>query len=68
GNEAGDAKIFSFPTDVVKESGANSFLFKVLALGVNYSGSEEIVLFGFDYRYKIKVTQSGEINDEGLQP
>jgi len=62
--EFGD-KDFSFPTGVSKTSGPSSFLFKVLAQGVNYGG--EIELSGFGYKYKIKVTESGEISDEGFQ-
>lgn len=60
------AKItYSFSHDKIsKTSGPNSFLFKVLAQGVNYGG--EIELSGFGYQYKIKVTESGEISDEGF--
>lgn len=64
GNETGDSMLFSFPTGVSRSSGPNSFLFKVLAQGVNYGG--EIELSGFGYKYKIKVTESGEISDEGF--
>ena len=71
GSEAGDAKTFSFPTDVSRNACSDYFLFKVLAQGVSYDESipspTEIILSGFGYQYKIKVTQSGEINDEGLQ-
>jgi len=58
---------FEFPNSVSKVSGADSFLFKVLAQGVVYSGSEEIELSGFGKTYKIRVTKSGEISDEGFQ-
>ena len=71
GNEAGDEKTFSFPADVSRNACSDYFLFKVLAQGVIYDElapfPTEIILSGFGYQYMIKVTQSGEINDEGLQ-
>lgn len=58
-------KDFSFSSGVSKTSGPSSFLFKVLAHGVKDGG--EILLSGFGKNYKVKVTKSGEISDEGFQ-
>ena len=62
---------FSFPADISRNACSDYFLFKVLAQGVIYDElapfPTEIILSGFGYQYMIKVTQSGEINDEGLQ-
>lgn len=49
----------------------DNLVFKVLAHGVEgvnpLSGKTEINLEGFDWTYKIKVTKTGEISDEGFQ-
>jgi len=67
GSPFGEEKKFSFPQEVSRESGAD-FLFKVLAQGVDYIGSGDIILTGFGaWRYQITVTHSGEISDEGFQ-
>ncbi|TSC53515.1 MAG: Uncharacterized protein LiPW16_372 [Microgenomates group bacterium LiPW_16] len=49
--------------NVSKSSGPNSILFKVLGQGAE---AGTICLLGFGKRYKISVTVSGEIKDEGF--
>jgi len=69
--ENGAKKSYQFNSSVSKTSGPDSFLFKVLAQGVDYSGNDEdaIMLSAFSgkWKYKIKITKSGEISDEGFQ-
>lgn len=66
GRPSGNVKTYSLPIGVSLNSDTSSFLFKVLAHGVEFSGSGEVNLAGFGWTYQIKVTPSGEISDEGF--
>jgi prepilin-type N-terminal cleavage/methylation domain-containing protein len=60
----GDTRSYQFEEGVSKTSGSNAFLFRVLALGVNFSGSGEIQLSGFGRVEKIVVEEAGNIHRE----
>lgn len=63
---AGEIKQFNLPENVDFVALPGNIVFKVLAQGV--TGETDIFLRGLGYTYKIKVSSSGEISDEGFQP
>lgn len=60
----GETKPFKLDEGVTKTSGASSYLFRVLALGVNFSGSGEIQFSGFGRVERIVVEKTGNIYRE----
>lgn len=64
GTNYGTATTTSLPTNVSITNSPPSFVFKVLGQGV--TAARTICLLGFNKRYKISVTPSGEIKDEGF--
>lgn len=60
----GPATTYSLPASVSFSSYPSSIIFKVLGQGVNAAGT--ICLAGFSKYYKLVVTVSGEITDNGF--
>lgn len=57
---------FDIPNNVLVTYGANPLKFKTLAGGAEIDTEAIICISGFNKKYKLRVTSSGEIKDDGL--